>query len=205
MSEVAQLILVPCKKIIEEGRDSFHVVPALAAVELIEGELVITYDKNCASPLIRYRTDDHFTLEAQHCDCGLSGPVLRWEGRTGVDTVKVNGIEVKLADVETLFAPLTPLISDHYQIHFYTTDGTPSKLRVVVEISDPVIFRNTMLQERILAEALPHLVTQWKMGSVSTYADAISRELAIPPEIVFVERFSHESLRKFKRLVSHIV
>lgn len=205
MSEVAQLILVPCQKIIEEGRDSFHVVSALAAVELIDGELVITYDGNRASPLIRYRTGDHFILESEQCDCGIPGPLLGWEGRTGVDTVKVNGIEIKLADVETLFAPLTPLMSDHYQVHFYTTDDTPSKLRVVVEISDPIIFRSEMLQERILAEALPHLTTKWKLGSVSTYADAISRGLATAPEIVFVEKFSHESSRKFKRLVSHIV
>ncbi|MDO8593530.1 MAG: hypothetical protein Q7R59_01365 [bacterium] len=205
MSEVAQLILVPCKKIIEEGRDSFHVVSALAAAELIDGELVITYDGNRASPLIRYRTGDHFVLETENCDCGIPGPVLGWEGRTGVDTVKVNGIEVKLADVETLFSPLIPLISDRYQVHFYTTDGIPSKLRIVVEISDPVIFRSMVLQGRILAEAIPHLTTQWKMGSVSTYADAISRGLAVPPEIAFVERFSHESSRKFKRLVSHIV
>lgn len=204
MSEVAQLILVPCQKIIEEGRDSFHVVSALAAVELIDGELVITYDGNRASPLIRYRTGDHFTLESERCGCGIPGPVLGWEGRVGVDTVKVNGIEIKLSDVETLFAPLTPFMSDHYQVHFYTTDGIPSKLRVVVEISDPVIFRSEMLQERILSEALPHLTTKWKMGSMSTYADAISRGLAIPPEIVFVEKFSHESPRKFKRLVSHI-
>ena len=205
MSEVAQLILVPCKKIIEEEKDSFHVASALAAVELIDGELVITYDLNRASPLIRYRTGDHFTLEAEHCDCGLPGPVLGWEGRTGVDTVKVNGIEVKLADVETLFAPLAPLIGDNYQVHFYTTDDVPSKLRVVVEISDPIIFQNKMLQERISAETLPYLTTKWKVGSTSTYADAILRNLAVPPEIVFVERFSHESSRKFKRLVSHIV
>ncbi len=204
MSEVAQLILVPCRKIIEEERNSFHVVSALAAVELVDGELVITYDLNRASPLIRYRTGDHFTLETERCVCGLPGPVLGWEGRTGVDTVKVNGIEVKLSDVETLFAPLAPLIGDNYQVHFYTTDGVSSKLRVIVEISDPVIFQNKMLQERISAELLPHLTTQWKMGSVSTYADAISRNLAVPPEIVFVERFSHESSRKFKRLVSHI-
>ncbi len=204
MSEVAQLILVPCKKIIEEERDSFHVVSALAAVELVEGELVITYDLNRASPLIRYRTSDYFTVEAEYCDCGLPGPVLGWEGRTGVDTVKVNGIEVKLADVETLFVPLTSLISDHYQVHFYTTDGVPSKLRVVVEISDPVIFRNKMLQERILSEVLPFLTTRWKVGSRSTFADAIQRDLAVPLEIEFVERFSHESSRKFKRLVSHI-
>ena len=205
MSEVAQLILVPCKKMIEEEKDSFHVVSARAAVELIDGELVITYDLNRASPLIRYRTGDHFTLEAEHCDCGLPGPVLGWEGRTGVDTVKVNGIEVKLADVETLFAPLAPLIGDNYQVHFYTTDDVPSKLRVVVEISDPIIFQNKMLQERISAETLPYLTTKWKVGSTSTYADAILRNLAVPPEIVFVERFSHESSRKFKRLVSHIV
>ncbi len=204
MSEVAQLILVPCQKIIEEGRDSFHVVSALAAVELIDGELVITYDGNRASPLIRYRTGDHFVLESEHCGCGTPGPVLGWEGRTGVDTVKVNGIEIKLADVETLFAPLTPLMSDHYQVHFYTTDDTPSKLRVVVEISDPIIFKNKALQERVLSEALPHLTTKWKLGSASTYADAISRGLATTPEIVFVEKFSHESSRKFKRLVSHI-
>ncbi|TSC70343.1 MAG: phenylacetate-CoA ligase [Parcubacteria group bacterium Gr01-1014_49] len=197
MSEVAQLILVPCKKIIEEGRDAFHVVPTLAAVELVDGELVITYDRNRAGPLIRYCTGDHFVVESEHCDCGLPGPVLGWEGRTGVDTVKVNGIEIKLSDVEALFAPLTPLMSDHYQVHFYTTDDASSKLRVVVEISDPVIFRNSMLQERIRAEVLPHLLAKWKMGSASTFADAISRGFAIPPEIVFVERFSHESPRKF--------
>lgn len=205
MSEVAQLILVPCQKIIEEERDSFHVVPTLAAVELIDGELIITYDGNRASPLIRYRTGDHFTLEAESCGCGLPGPVLGWEGRTGVDTVKVNGIEIKLADVETLFAPLAPLIGDRYQVHFYTTDDIHSKLRVVIEISDPVIFRSGVLQERVLAEALPYLTTKWKMGSMSTYADATLRGLAVPPEIVFVERFSYESPRKFKRLVSHIV
>lgn len=204
MSEVAQLILVPCKKIIEEERDSFHVVSALAAVELIDGELVITYDLNRASPLIRYRTGDYFTLEAERCACGLPGPVLGWEGRVGVDTLKANGIEVKLADVETLFAPLTPLISDRYQVHFYSTGGIPSKLRVVVEIADSVIFRSETLQARVLAEALPHLTTKWKMGPASTFGDAIARGLAVPPEIVFVERFSHESPRKFKRLVSHI-
>lgn len=204
MSEVAQLILVPCRNIIEKGTDSFHVVPALAAVELIDGELVITYDRNPAGPLIRYRTGDHFVVESERCSCGMEGPVLAWEGRTGVDVVKVNGIEVKLSDVEALFAPLAPLMSDQYQVHFYTTDGDSSKLRIVVEIADPIIVRNRTIQERILSEALPFLMSSWKMGSASTLADAVSRGLAVLPEIVFVERFSYESPRKFKRLVSHI-
>ena len=58
-AEVGQFFLYPCKRIMEEKTDKFHVLqPPILAAELIDGELVVTHADNKAMPLIRYRTGD---------------------------------------------------------------------------------------------------------------------------------------------------
>lgn len=119
-SEAAQPILVPCKNIIEEGRNEFHLLePLIAVAELVDGELILTYAANEAMPFIRYRTGDYFTALPEPCACGAKTPRLAWAYRDLVDRMRVGGVDFRVEETDRLFSSLLSLPPCEYQIHFY--------------------------------------------------------------------------------------
>ncbi len=204
-SEIGQFILYPCKKIIKEEKDWFHILqPPVINAELVDDELVITYAANKAMPLIRYKTGDFFEVVREKCGCGVSGPVLSWSGREGVDKVRVGGVEIKVSDVERIFSQLGHLIGDGYQVHFYEVqEKSGIRIKIIVEIKEESVKAKFLSGENIKSAILNHLMNNWRLSQSSNLKDAINKKAFLTPEIKFVKEFSHNDL-KARRLVSHL-
>src|SRR5581483_6375257 len=87
-----------------------------------EGEIVLTTLRKEAMPLVRYRTRDISRLVPGDCPCGSPFPRLaRLTGRTD-DMVKVRGVQVFPAQVDTVLAQIDGLGSE-YQIRLVRTEG----------------------------------------------------------------------------------
>lgn len=200
-SEMGQYILYPCTHLLETGADAFHILTdAVTALELVDGELVVTYTKNAALPLIRYRTGDSFSVTAESCPCGLPGPLLKWEGRAEVDKVRTAGVEIQVSDIEAVFAPLTSAIGHHYQVHLYeSTPNAPT--RIVVEIVAPTITGTTLealSSERVCSQ----LLAQWQLTPTSVLGELVAAGRFTKPEVRFVDALSQTGA-KTRHLIHH--
>jgi phenylacetate-coenzyme A ligase PaaK-like adenylate-forming protein len=156
-AEVGQFIMGPTADMVNQNQSGF--VPnqeALVAAELLDNELVLTYDLNPAFPLIRYRTGDHFIL-AETSD--FDTPVLQLTGREGVDRVRVAGFEVTVGVLDEVFNQ-TGLLPHEYQLHIASeAEGitfTFEVLKTALEQSAyPETLNSFMLQAFKLAQAYP--------------------------------------------------
>ena len=87
-----------------------------------EGEIVLTTLRKEAMPLVRYRTRDISRLIQGDCPCGSPHPRLaRLTGRTD-DMVKVRGVQVYPAQVDTVLSQIDGLGSE-YQIRLTREEG----------------------------------------------------------------------------------
>jgi phenylacetate-CoA ligase len=204
-SEIGQFILFPCPHIIEAGRDEFHILEeAITALELNgedEGELVVSYDLNKASPLIRYRTGDHFKVVGTNCPCGIKSPILAWSHRDSVDRVRVNGVEFLVSHTDQIMASIPHLFRPQYQIHF--RQGLKTAVSITIEIEDPTLSTDTDRTETLAQLVRDHLLSAWRVGQASSLAEAVSSGLFDTPKVVFVTRLSHQGA-KTRRLISHL-
>lgn len=200
-SEIGRHIFFPCAKILSENVSHFHTIHEdIAVTELIDNELIITYLKNRAFPLIRYRTGDYFT-KLPSCSCGLPGPTLGWYGRDTVDRLRINGIEIFLEDVEKSFFPLIPLIGSQYQLHFYPTDT--ATVRIVVEIVKTKLSDTSAYQSFVTPQVSTALKSLRISSGDSTLADAIENNLFTEPTVEFVNDLGAKTV-KMKRLITHM-
>ncbi len=199
-SEIGRHIFFPCAKMLKEKVSHFHTIhDDIAVTELIDDELVITYLKNKAFPLIRYRTGDYF-YELPKCSCRLPGPVLGWRGREDVDRLRVNGIELLLEDVESTFLSLTPLIGNQYQLHLYpSSDG---RIRMVIEIEKNGLPDTDVFREHTRLQVI-RVVKELRIGGSATLSDAVKQSLFINPDVQFVEELSVKTTKP-RRLINHI-
>ncbi|MEK7514576.1 MAG: hypothetical protein AAB587_02030 [Patescibacteria group bacterium] len=197
--EIGQLILFPCKRILAEKKDEFHFLSdAIVALELVEGELVLTYNLNRAFPLVRYKTGDFFEVAQEKCSCGLPGKTVRWSGRMGVDKLKIHGIEIRVEAVEEALGNSSFLSSQGYQIHFYKESEVSEKIRIVVEVKEM-----GQTNDSILLLIRTELLKNWKVAAGMSLAQALQKEVFSSFDVVFVKEFSLES-QKARRLVSHL-
>ncbi len=96
-----------------------------------EGEIVVTTLRKEAMPLIRYRTRDISRILPGTCPCGSPHPrIARLTGRTD-DMVKVRGVQVYPAQIDTVLAS-TPGLGSEYQIRL-TREGGRDVFRLRVE------------------------------------------------------------------------
>lgn len=199
-SEIGQFVMFPCAQMLEEGRSDFHLLTeALAAAELIDGELVLTYGLNHASPLIRYRTGDYFE-EVEPCACGLKGPVLRWSHRDEVDRVRINGVEFQVEEADNAFTSIAELQRPQYQVHF-SNDGAGVAIRV--EIADPLLLRDTERAGELSAIVERELPNAWKISASATLRTALERGLFTKFEVTIVPNLSVTGL-KTRRFINHV-
>jgi phenylacetate-coenzyme A ligase PaaK-like adenylate-forming protein len=199
-SEIGQFAMFPCIDMIGRGVDAFHLnTSALAAVELIEGELVVSYGLNKALPLIRYRTNDFFE-EASPCACGLAGPVLKWSHRD-TDRVRINGLEFTVEEADRVMGNLPHLPTPLYQVHF--EDAASGGVRMRVEIVNQALAarpEEAAVLARTISEELPRL---WKVSSTASLETALERGLLSEVRVDIVPALSEEA-QKAKRFVSHV-
>ncbi len=148
-AEVGQFILGPTQDMITNNQTGF--VPnqsALIATELIDDELVITYDSNPAFPLIRYRTGDYFSISGR--DESTQMPILELNGRNGVDVVRVAGFELRAGTLDECCAAAS-LKADEYQLH--VESGTGNDINFRLEILQDSVTRcggANLLSEHVL-------------------------------------------------------
>lgn len=199
-SEIGQFILYPCARMLERRESSFHFLQdSLLALELIEGELIVSYALNRAFPLIRYRTGDHFEIVSESCDCGRSGPTLRWSGREQVDKIRLHGFEIRREDTDALFASLNGLPGRDYQIHLYT-DVDQKKVRIVVELK---VETSSITHPQHVSDMVRNeLLRGWMLAPGITAAHAIEKGVVSDLQVQFVPAFS-VSGEKTRRLVNH--
>lgn len=120
-SEIGQFIMYTKPNNTAVYADQFILMTdTIAAAELIDGELVITYIANPAFPLIRYKTGDYFELCSTESDSQTIR--VRMTGRDGVDVVKVGGFEIRSGDLDE-WATTLPQSLTEYQLHIYELAG----------------------------------------------------------------------------------
>ena len=114
-----------------------------------EGEVVLTTLRKEAMPLIRYRTRDISRIVPGDCRCGSRHPRLaRLTGRSD-DMVKVRGVQVYPAQIDTVLARV-PECGSEYQVQI-RREGGRDRFLVRVEAADD---RWPATLEQEVAEAL---------------------------------------------------
>lgn len=137
-----------------------------------EGEIVLTTLRKQAMPLIRYRTRDISRIVPGECPCGSPHPRLaRLTGRTD-DMVKVRGVQVYPAQVDTVLSSVGDVGSE-YQIRL-TRDAGRDVFLLVVEAALPE-----------WPEDLPHRVAERVRTRVGVRPDV---EIVPPGELPRSER-----------------
>lgn len=200
-SEIGQFILFPCTHILKRDEPAFHFLhDALIALELIDGELVVTYALNKAFPLIRYQTGDFFEVARKSCDCGLPGATLRWSGREQVDKIRIHGFEIRAEDIEALFASMHGIAGDDYQIHLNYAAPDSKKIRITVELKN----KNHVITQydSVAAMVKNELLRRWILAPGVSVAHAIERGVISDIHVSFVPAFSLAT-EKTRRLVNH--
>ncbi|MEK7109205.1 MAG: hypothetical protein AAB919_02105 [Patescibacteria group bacterium] len=193
-SEIGQFVMAPCPRMIERGVSEFHIIAdALAAVEIIDGELVVSYGQNRAMPLVRYRTGDFFE-EGEPCACGLPGPTLRWSHRDA-DRVRINGLEFTVEEADRVMGELPHMPAPDYQIHFEPGEGAAVMMRIEI-VGGP----ETHAQAAGIARDLP---ARWRLSSTATLRDALDRGLLSGISVEIVPVVSDRTA-KAKRFVTHV-
>lgn len=204
-SEIGQFILFPCEKIMCAGENKFHILTeAVVAIELVEGELTISYGLNKAMPLIRYKTGDYFEATEEKCACGLPGPVLLWSHRSGVDRLRLNGVEFTVALADKAFGNITHVENPNYQIHFYGGNAEATDCpRIVIEIKDEILTKDKRRADFLAPLVAEEIKDKWAVSGSANLKMLVERGLFDGPEIVFVSEFSFPGA-KIRRFVNHL-
>jgi phenylacetate-CoA ligase len=143
-----------------------------------DGEIVLTTLRKEATPLIRYRTRDISRVYVEPCACGSPYPRIgQLTGRTD-DMVKVRGVALFPAQVESVLAQVDGVGSE-YQLHVQREPG-----------------RGDVLVVRVEAEERP--------GLREALAHQLRQRLSVRPEVELVAPGElPRSERKTRRVFDH--
>lgn len=194
-SEIGQFVLYPDAAAITNSQPMFSLLAdALVAAELVDNELVITYDLNPAFPLIRYRTGDYFDLDSSSTP---TKPALILRGRYNVDMVRVQGFEIKASDIDTFCHSLISPLSD-YQLHILSNDQGEIFLRLEVVPQQPG-YNAEILTETIKTAFLDTFF----LASNVPLRQAVTRSSIAGVDIECVEATSKHGAKR-QTLVNHL-
>lgn len=216
-SEVGQILFFPSIDDIRKKNDHMQIIKdAIIAVELVEGELILTMEQNKAFPLIRYKTGDFFELVQDSNQNKISTSnqnllqsdaepiILKWAGRIDVDKIKVNGLEIRAEDIEQALSTCVNEIGSVYQFHFYSTESPSThKETIKIEIEVQKKYASAFAQKEAEEKIIQALLTKWFFTTNATLQTAIDKGLALMPTVRFVESLSLQT-QKTRRVVSHI-
>ncbi len=194
-SEIGQFIMYT-EPSAGEYTDTFILMTeAIAAAELIDTELIITYTTNPAFPLIRYATGDRFELVEDANDGRIR---LRMTGRSGVDVIKVGGFEIRSADVDAWVASV-PQAAFEYQLHIFEQENGKYRLRFEW-VSGPAAGIDMSVIESLLTTSFKDT---FKIGAHTTVAAAIESGLIEPDACVTCVNQVEVVAQKRRVLVLH--
>jgi phenylacetate-CoA ligase len=122
-----------------------------------EGELVLTTLSKWAMPMIRYRTRDITTLDAERCGCGRTLRRIRRIGRRSDDMFIIRGVNVFPSQVEAALLKVEGTLP-HYQI-VLTRDKGLDNMEVQVEVT-PEVFSDKVGALEEVRRKLGHAIEQ---------------------------------------------
>jgi len=195
-AEIGQFILIPPTKNISDTADEFvPILGAVAALELVEGELVVTYGNNAAQPLVRYATGDMFESVGTTDD---RRPVIRWMHRDGVDRIRVNGLEITVGTFDELLSKASPVPgAPRYQVQ--CVEQKNGKVRIEVYIEDAA--ENSAVYQQAATQLVSeYLLEQWILPSGKPFSYAVEQGLFVGPIVEFVRQLP-PSLKARKLIV----
>ncbi|MGB8932260.1 MAG: phenylacetate--CoA ligase [Anaeromyxobacteraceae bacterium] len=124
-----------------------------------EGELVLTTLSKQAMPMIRYRTRDISSIDAEPCGCGRTLRRIRRIGRRSDDMFIIRGVNVFPSQVETALLKVEGTLP-HYQIILTREQGLDT-MEVQIEVT-PEFFSDKISAleslQRKLADAVEHVL-----------------------------------------------
>lgn len=195
-SEIGQFILYPDADAITNNQPTFSLLTdALVAAELIDNELVITYDRNPAFPLIRYRTGDYFDLDASSTP---TKPALILRGRHNVDMVRVQGFEIKASDIDTFCHNLITPLAD-YQLHIKVNKDDQVVLQLEI-VPQQCGYDAVMLSDTISTAFLDTFF----LTSNVTLRKAVEQSIIARVDITCVNTTSKQGIKR-QTIVNHLV
>lgn len=183
-AEVGQFILVPPQQTTSNTVDEFiPITGALAALELIDGELVITYGNNSAHPLLRYATGDMFEMSGSSSD---GRPIIRWLHRDGVDRVRVNGLEITVGTFDELIAKASPIPgAPRYQVRCIEQKNGSVRMEIDVESGA----ESASVYQQAAAELIcNYLLDEWILPSGKPFSVAVDSGMFSRPVVRFVQQ-----------------
>ena len=120
-----------------------------------EGELVFTTLSKLAMPVIRYRTHDITSMEAEPCACGRTIRRISRIGRRSDDMFIIRGVNVFPSQVESALLAVEGTLP-HYQIVLTRAKGL-DQMEVQVEVT-PEIFGDRIETLEVFNERLSHSI-----------------------------------------------
>jgi phenylacetate-CoA ligase len=124
-----------------------------------EGELVLTTLSREALPLIRFRTRDLTAVIAEPCPCGRTMRRIRRIGRHGEDMFVVQGVTVRLSQIEAALRSVTGLVPDYLVV--LTQEQGLDQAEVQVEVTPQIISDRVSAMEALqgkLAQEVEHML-----------------------------------------------
>lgn len=191
-SEIGQFALAPCSHGVSQGENIFHPFEGVfAALEIVDGELVVTYANNPASPLFRYATGDSFE-HVQDCGCGRQDG-LRWSYRDGVDRIRIAGFEITVDAVESALSTIPDISNREYRIE---CDQLGEGLIALDFIFASDEGGNMPLQTsapELIARDISHVL---KVGLGKTLHDLVQNGMVHMPRVLFVDSIPSHGVKK---------
>ncbi len=120
-----------------------------------EGELVLTTLSKLAMPMIRYRTRDITSINAEPCRCGRTIRRINRIGRRSDDMFIIRGVNVFPSQIETALMNVEGTVP-HYQIVLTREQGL-DKMEVRVEVT-PELFSDKISALETLQQKIGHSV-----------------------------------------------
>ncbi len=183
-AEVGQFILLPPEESSSNTTDEFTPIPGtLAALELLEGELVVTYGNNRAHPLIRYATGDMFEVSGS---CNDGRPIVRWLHRDGVDRVRVNGLEFTAGAFDELIAKASPVPgAPRYQVRCIEQKNGSVRIEIDIEAGTE---SSSVYQQAATELVCNYLLDEWLLPSGKPFSFAVDGGMFARPVVRFVQQ-----------------
>jgi len=112
-----------------------------------------------ALPLIRFRTRDLTAVIAEPCPCGRTMRRIRRIGRHGEDMFVVQGVTVRLSQIEAALRSVTGLVPDYLVV--LTQEQGLDQAEVQVEVTPQIISDRVSAMEALqgkLAQEVEHML-----------------------------------------------
>ena len=153
-----------------------------------------------AFPLIRYRTGDTARWVQDTCDCGSDAPMFQLTGRSGVDFVRVRGLEIRAEFIQEVLAHFDNLLKPvmHAEIsELLVGQKVVAHFHLQLVLQDDVV--ETVANKSQLLVALDSMLVSRSV----TLKHAVALGLFDAPTIEFVSEYVKKDKNKSIKYVPY--